>query len=304
MKRFMLAAAAVLTAAGLIAGTGLPAQATPVAVPAANTAAKVTINKITTKRASAGKKAVVKPVVRSSGNVKVSSKTLTVRQGSKTLARNVGQARLKAGKYSVTTTVKYKTWSTKSVRKKVETEKLFAVDCKVTDVDTVSVGDLGLDLSELDGLGIDPAVLDFDAVSIACTGDFAGVYETAAAHYPHTDFYKQVGPGRPVHLADRYPKEPSLTPRVGAKFSTKMYPVGHIRQTAVTDQDVPEEDLVRHQDQDPQAEPRGQEGLRTARGRGPVQAVDRPRRALGVSATSGRCAASAGTPGRNTRSGS
>lgn len=229
----MLAAAAVLTAAGLIAGTGLPAQATPVAVPAANTAAKVTINKITTKRASAGKKAVVKPVVRSSGNVKVSSKTLTVRQGSKTLARNVGQARLKAGKYSVTTTVKYKTWSTKPVTKQVKSTRLVsdgskqvALNCRV--VHSVSM--------QIEASDLHPSMtgkLDAQALVLDCTGGFNGTYETTAVHFPDTAANAALGFAGITGWQES-PDELTVTPVVGAKFTASGYPFEKLYKTVTT----------------------------------------------------------------------
>lgn len=52
--------------------------------------------------------ATVKPKVSKSGPVKISSSTLTIKQGSKTVAKDKTSAKVKAGTYSVKTTVKYK----------------------------------------------------------------------------------------------------------------------------------------------------------------------------------------------------
>lgn len=83
-----------------------------VAVPASaseQTKPSVTIKKIKTKKAAYGKKATIKPSVKTKGKVKVTSKKLTVKQGKKTLAKNKTSVKLKPGTYKVTTTVKYKT---------------------------------------------------------------------------------------------------------------------------------------------------------------------------------------------------
>ena len=96
----------------------------PAAKPAPN---KVTINKIKTATVSKKTKtATVKPSVKSSGQVKVTSSKITVMQGKKTVAKPASSAKLKAGKYTVTTTAKYKTWTNKTTSKTVTTKKLVA----------------------------------------------------------------------------------------------------------------------------------------------------------------------------------
>ncbi|RZU60972.1 hypothetical protein [Zhihengliuella halotolerans] len=74
----------------------------------------VAIKKIASKTAPYGKKATIKPNVTVSKGAKLVSKTVTVKKGSKTLVTNKTSAALKAGKYSVTTTVKYKVPAGKS----------------------------------------------------------------------------------------------------------------------------------------------------------------------------------------------
>lgn len=60
------------------------------------------------------------------GHAKGTSAKLIVKQGRKTLAKNVPSAKRKAGKYSVTTTAKYKTWTMVTTSKTVTTKKLVA----------------------------------------------------------------------------------------------------------------------------------------------------------------------------------
>ena len=87
--------------------------------PAAQAAAKpVTVKKITNKTVATGKSVTVKPNVATAGQVKVTSKKLTVKKGSKTVASKKSSVKLKAGTYKVTTTVKYKTYVIKKGKRK------------------------------------------------------------------------------------------------------------------------------------------------------------------------------------------
>lgn len=80
------------------------------AVPAEAASNKVTIKPIASKTVPYKKSTTIKPRVTTSGKVKVSSKTLTVKKGRKTLAKKNKSVKLKAGKYQVTQTVKYRTY--------------------------------------------------------------------------------------------------------------------------------------------------------------------------------------------------
>lgn len=99
---------------GLLLGFGTVAS--PAA--AAETKPTVKISKIKTKTAKYGKKVTIKPSVKKTGKVKISSKLLTVKQGSKTIAKNKKTVKLKAGTYKVTTTVKYKVGTVKKTTTK------------------------------------------------------------------------------------------------------------------------------------------------------------------------------------------
>lgn len=117
MKKARSAATAlVLSAAFLLSGVAV--------APTASAAGdSVSIGKISQAKAPYGKKATVKPKVKKSGKVKVLSKTLTVKQRGKTVAKNRKSAKLKPGTYRVTTKVKYRSYkvvkTTKTVRKRV-----------------------------------------------------------------------------------------------------------------------------------------------------------------------------------------
>lgn len=112
----------VITAAALTFGVGaavVPATAAPTGMATA-TAVKntVTITKLTNKKVAYGKKATYKPAVKTTGKIKVTSKTLTVKQGTKTLYKNKSSVALKAGTYKITSTVKYKVGTVKSTTTK------------------------------------------------------------------------------------------------------------------------------------------------------------------------------------------
>ena len=196
MSRRIFAPLLALTmSAGLVIGGTLPANAAPVAPIAAVQAAKpaphkVAISKIKTAKVNKKtKKATVKPSVKSSGKVKVSSSKITVKQGKKTVAKNVSSAKLKAGKYSVTTTAKYKTWTSKTTSKAVTTKKLVAktgsnvaVTCKFKN-STDGIAPLGFftgDPADKDGVEI-------LLVTTTCTGGFDGSFEVQGISAPATD---------------------------------------------------------------------------------------------------------------------
>jgi hypothetical protein len=84
--------------------------AAPSSAAEAVTTKPVTIKKIADQTVAPGKKAKVRPNVATSGRVTITRKRLTVKHGSKIIARNKASVSLKAGTYEVTTTVRYKTY--------------------------------------------------------------------------------------------------------------------------------------------------------------------------------------------------
>lgn len=112
MKRVItLALTLVLAVGGSVAIAG-PAQA----------ATGVTIKTIPSKGVAHGGKTTIKPLVKTSGKVRISSKLLTVKAGSRTVASKKSSVRLGGGTYKVTTTVKYKVKAGKKYGK-VKTKK-------------------------------------------------------------------------------------------------------------------------------------------------------------------------------------
>lgn len=104
-----LAAAAAIAFSGTAAAIAVPlAPSTSIGVVTAKKAPAVSIKAIPTKTVSGSSKVTVKPLVTAAKGVKVTSKVLTVKQGKKTIVNKKASASLKAGTYSVTTTVKYK----------------------------------------------------------------------------------------------------------------------------------------------------------------------------------------------------
>lgn len=96
----------------------------------ASAASAVTVSKIASKTAPYKGKATVEPAVSKAKGTKVLSKKLTVKQGSRTVAKNKTSVKLAAGTYEVTTTVKYKTsrvsdgrtlWSATKTRSRAQT---------------------------------------------------------------------------------------------------------------------------------------------------------------------------------------
>ncbi|MFT4469797.1 hypothetical protein ACMX2H_07800 [Arthrobacter sulfonylureivorans] len=84
----------------------------------------VAVKSIAGKKVPYNGKATIKPNVTAAQGVKVISKTLTVKLGNKTVAKNKKSASLKAGKYKVTTTVKYRLPSSMATRTATKTQLL------------------------------------------------------------------------------------------------------------------------------------------------------------------------------------
>ena len=149
--------AASALALGMTAATIAPAHAVPAAVSAVSAVkpTAVQINKISNKTvASAKATAKLAPSVTTGKNVSVSSKLITVKQGSKTRAKNKTSFKAKAGTYKVTTSVKYKvkTVSKKTVAAANNTSTKFKSSCTVAysgteKMDAASAKYLGLPTS-------------------------------------------------------------------------------------------------------------------------------------------------------------
>ena len=121
MRPRILVAVATLSIATLLA-PALPAVAAPGIAPAAMApagasavapakqvaTAKLAIKKIGGQAVEKGKKVTVRPQYSTSVKVKVVSAKLTVKRGSKTLAKNTTKVSLAAGKYTVTQVVSYR----------------------------------------------------------------------------------------------------------------------------------------------------------------------------------------------------
>lgn len=102
MRRLITLVVGVVLTSGLVAASGTSATA-------ANNS--VTIKKIAHQKVKYKKSVTIRPKVASRGNVVFESQTLTVKKGKSTVARNRSSVALKAGKYKVTTTVRYRYWS-------------------------------------------------------------------------------------------------------------------------------------------------------------------------------------------------
>lgn len=230
-RRFFAPLLALGISAGLVLAGTLPSNAAPVEPVAAVQAAKPAPNKVTISQIKTAKvnkktkKATVKPVVKSTGQVKVTSSKITVKQGKKTLAKNVSSAQLKAGKYTVTTTAKYKTWANKTTTKDVKKRTLVSdgskpvkMNCKIVDVEP----------HYYEGY-------DIDLLYIECTGAFDGVYQDSAGYFPHTQNNGMLA-GIMV-WEESFPDEPNIRPVHGSRFTTNVYPLDqNIYKTTVTEQ--------------------------------------------------------------------
>ncbi|WP_054011604.1 hypothetical protein [Arthrobacter sp. ERGS1:01] len=219
-------------AAGLAVSGSLTANAAPFTTASPMAAAqatkpvvtKVAINKIPTiKVDKKTKRAVVKPVVKSSGQVQIASSRITVKQGSRIVAKNVPSASLAAGKYQVTTTAKFKTWTNKTTTRDVKSttlvsngSKLVKMNCKVVKVEP----------HYTEGY-------DVDLLFLECTGAFDGVYKARAGYFPYTDNNWYVA-GQMI-WGDSFPEEPNIRPILGSRFTTNVYPLERkVYKTTIT----------------------------------------------------------------------
>lgn len=135
------------TAAVAALSLALLAPGLVTAPPAAAASTKLTIGKHPTVTAPYGKKTTIKPKVTKTGQIKLVSKSLTVKQGKRTLVRDKTSAKLKPGTYRVTTKVKYRTYklvrSTKTVTHKVVGVEAWSdteVTCTASSVETYTWG--------------------------------------------------------------------------------------------------------------------------------------------------------------------
>lgn len=222
MKRRIFAPVLALAmSAGLVLVGIMPASASTVApsasvqVQAAKPAPnKVTVHKIKTAKVDRKtKKATVKPSVKATGQVKVTSSKITVKQGKKTVAKNVSSAKLKAGKYSVTTTAKYKTWANKTTTKDVKTRKLVSNGSKLVKMNCKVAG---IEPQYFQGFLIDLLFLE-------CTGDFDGVYEARAGYVLDIDDNWPIAGD--MIWGESFPEEPYIRSVYGLRFTTSVYPL-------------------------------------------------------------------------------
>lgn len=99
----------------------------------------VTVKKIASKTARYKHKATIKPNVAHHGNISNVHQTLTVKKGKRTVGKNRKSIALKAGTYSVKTTVKYRTykWVNRKTTKDVLTYEAYddvPVRCEIENV--------------------------------------------------------------------------------------------------------------------------------------------------------------------------
>ncbi|MFJ2617912.1 hypothetical protein [Glutamicibacter sp. NPDC087344] len=142
MNKLLQRALVALASGALVFSGATTAAAQPVVTAPASVsvvAAKkatlaVTIKKIGNKTVSGSAKATIKPSYSKVKNVKVKSATLTVKKGSKTVAKNKTSAKLATGTYKVTTTVKYQYKGKTSTKTKTETIKVSKKAAKKTPV--------------------------------------------------------------------------------------------------------------------------------------------------------------------------
>lgn len=125
-RALVVLASGALVFSGASAATAQPQVAAPTAISvvAAKKAPAVSIKKIGNKSVSGSAKATIKPSYSKAKNVKVKSATLTVKKGSKTVAKNKASVKLSTGTYKVTTSVKYQLKGKTSTVKKTETVKV------------------------------------------------------------------------------------------------------------------------------------------------------------------------------------
>ncbi|MBP2399368.1 sunset domain-containing protein [Glutamicibacter protophormiae] len=126
-RALVVLASGALVFSGATTATAQPLTAAPasVSVAAAKKASPaVSIKKIGNKTVSGSAKATIKPNYSKAKSAKVKAANLTVKKGSKTVAKNKASVKLSAGTYKVTTSVKYQYKGKTSTVKKTETLKV------------------------------------------------------------------------------------------------------------------------------------------------------------------------------------
>ncbi|HRO31439.1 MULTISPECIES: hypothetical protein [Micrococcaceae] len=180
----------------------------------------VTVKTIPAKTAPRGGTVTVAPNVSLASGARLVSKTLTVKQGSKTLVSAKPTARLKAGKYSATTTVKYQVPVTTTTTVKSTTRKLVsdgdsavAMTCTVAKVWPV----------ESD---VDPFLgrVDIEFIDLKCTGAFDGSYEALAARFPDTASNRANDLANEVLWLEDTVSEGAVKPVPGSTAKVTLYP--------------------------------------------------------------------------------
>lgn len=244
-RRLFVPVLATFAAASLTLGSVAPATAATsstapssvVAVQAAKKPAdKVTVSKIKNAKVNKKtKKATVKPSVKASGNVKITSKKITVKQGKKTLAKNKDGASLKAGKYSVTTTAKYKTWTNKTTTKNVKKKVLVSGPKKAAKMNCTITG------TEHTAIFTGSANIPVIAFSASCTGDFSGKYYTTGIQSINPlPGWKPTAANGGVLLSEGTVIGKAPKPHTGQKFTanikagTNIYKTVNVKQKSTT----------------------------------------------------------------------
>jgi hypothetical protein len=222
MKRISMGLPVALLALGLVAGTGVPADAAPATVAAAKTTPakyKVAIGHLKGRTAPYNGKVTVKPSVKAAGQVKLTSKTLTVKKSGRTMASRKSSVRLAAGTYKVTTTAKYNTYSLQKVSTKVRSKQLVGdewesvqANCTVTSVNPHVVEDQ----------------MDYFDYKASCTGNFDGTYTVKGRQYnSQLDSWY----GEESYSSEEWWSGPVVQPQGGSKFSGEMYPAKPLYKT-------------------------------------------------------------------------
>ncbi len=163
MKKLRVILVALAVGIGAVAIAPTMAQAS---------SGSVSIKTIASPKVSKGHKATIRPSVSAKGQVSVKSKALTVYQGKKRIVNNKASASLGVGSYKVTTTVKYQTYTYKTVTKTKQVKKTgvaaggsASTTCTVTKV--IKSVNTPISLSTLTGLKL-PA--KGTLAELTCTG--------------------------------------------------------------------------------------------------------------------------------------
>lgn len=206
-------------AVGAALAAGLALTSVPAASAATIKPTSVSIGKIANKTVkTSSSKARIAPVVKAGSAVKISRKTITVKQGKKTRASGKTSYAAKPGTYRVTTNVKYKT---KSTTKKLVASGKQKVRMNCTVVKTEPRYEQGLDV---------------ELMFLECKGPaFDGVYKARAAYVYYNDLSYMLDVDNTVIWGDSFPEEPQFYPRRGLKFSTTAVPQdGKLYKTTTT----------------------------------------------------------------------